>query len=242
MAFFGSSYCFGQWPPAWAVEAGAELHHAEPRQLDAIRPTGSYYGAYNNPFLFYSPAHRFFAGGKIQIRSHNQRFALLGGIRYSFYQSRYENEFDYSGNPSVFYFRVDQTENTIEYVRLSELKQQAHYVSLPLEFRFIPFNKRTFRPFLRAGIEYATRVGTATKPDFVDDTPSVSASDIHQLLGAPSGFLVSGFMGIGFLIEPRISFEISLPGFILAGSPSKLIDPVASIGCQVTYFIPSKAK
>jgi hypothetical protein len=128
-----------------------------------------------------SETHKIFAGVRIEIRSRNDRFGFLTGLRFT----QLNSSITKNGSPDYFYFLLQQTGTTTDYLRVRKLDQTSHYLGIPAEIRFFPYEQRTFRLYFSIGCELNYQVKTKTEADFTDPSMEIYQSDVVRITGAP---------------------------------------------------------
>lgn len=175
-----------------------------------------------------------YVGLKIELRSRNDKFGLLGGIRYSHVKSSIGKNTNWSGPSSYFYVFLKQDATSTEYVKVLEFDQKSDYLGIPIEFRYFPFKLKNFRPYVKAGIEFNFLILTASDIVFYNDAMEAYQGDLLNMIDEPASFDSRCYLSFGFKLEkgpvPGINIELSAPSVYLTPMVSSLVKPTAASG------------
>jgi hypothetical protein len=170
---------------------------------------------------------KFHGGVRVEVRSKNNKFGFLTGLRYTQLSSAIRR----LGSPDYFYLRYDQSGTTTEYFRVREIKQVSSYLGVPFEFRFYPLEPRRITLYFFAGGEAGWRVATKNKIAFDNAAMDQYASGISKIAGSGDSFFGAAYAGAGITVgkrKPLFSLGISLP--VVVSSWSTLNTPEAGAG------------
>lgn len=219
------------------LETGGDVVLVEVADHDNIRAEASYYAdGLKNIRGF---ASRFTVGLKAEMRTKSDRFSLTGGLRFSRLDSKLgKGNTYYSTNTSDhFYFMVEQTDNSIEYLRVKEINETSNYIGVPFAVNWTPFGERLFTFYFKAGVEVNFRLNTTTTVDFVD--PALKAynddvTDHFREAGNVSALFNTGG-GIRFRAgsKLRLSFEAG-PSAFLTNDGSRIVNTLGAVGGQLS--------
>jgi hypothetical protein len=180
--------------------------------------------------------HRIFTGARIEIRSRNDRFGFLSGLRFT----QLSSSITKNSSPHYFYFLLQQTGTTTEYLRVRKLNQTSNYLGVPVEVRIFPYGQKTFRLYFLIGCEISYQLATKTEADFTDPSMKIYQSDVAGITGAPDKWCSAFYGRAGFIFGkdiPRIGIGITSP-ITLSGSSSSLTTPTVGAGFHLQVQFP----
>jgi hypothetical protein len=158
-----------------AFEIGGDLIGCQAEANDFIRddtPTTRYWNS--NTSNRFGVMHRLYAGAKLEGRFKNEKFSVGFGARLSrlegiYSKANYRYQYDQSQPSEFFYFVLNLDATTTELLRVKAISQPAYYLGVPIEFRFIPFEKRRFKAYVKVSTDFNFKLQSSTNVDFVDD-------------------------------------------------------------------------
>lgn len=242
---FFSILAKGQHSKFIVVEAGAASLDCTSNNKDYLRAdipdyTGTVDG-YGTAGDSKAAAYKWFVGVKGEVRSLNNKFGLLTGLRFSTSYTSLEEHFD----PGYFYFLHQQTGTTTEYLRVHEIMQTSNYLGLPVEMRYMPFGKKKFNMYIMAGGEINFRLSTKNKTTFEDPSMDIYQRDVSNKVGMPNTTYTAFYWGIGFTVgkagKPKLNFGVNAPLAVTAGL-SSLVTPTIGGGFHIEIQLPIKQK
>lgn len=221
----------------FSLETGADIIITEVIQYDNIRAEAGWSGEAEKNIQ--GSAGKFYGGLKLEVRSRNNTFGFSGGLRYTRLVSAlgkgngYYSVFD----TDYFYFRVAQSANTIEYVKIKEITEASDYIGIPLAVTWTPFGQHLFTPYFKAGIEVNFRMGIKTTVEFVDpEMKQYYTRDVLDQLRTAGKvnavFNTAG--GCRVRINSNVALSVELgPSAFLTQNNSSLVDTLGSFGGQI---------
>ncbi len=244
--YFQINTVWGQQERAkfWGVEAGMNFIICNPPEKDFIRGDISSYGAGKVTDNLEGLLNTGYLGAKTELRSLNNKFGLLGGIRYTRIISSIGKNTYWSETPNFFYLLYRQDGITTEYFKVRELNQTSDYLGVPIELRFFPFNQEKFRIYFKAGAEFNFLLKTKKDVVFYNKAMESYQNEVIEIIGEPNSFYSSLYFSAGFRLgkdsKPGINFEICLPYFFLTTEVSSLVTPQdqQGYGFQLNIQIP----
>src|SRR5689334_10880472 len=69
-----------------------------------------------------------YAGLKLEVRSRNNKFGFIGGLRYTQITSSITNK----GTPDYFYFLYQQTADNTEYLKIKSISEKSTFIGVPV--------------------------------------------------------------------------------------------------------------
>lgn len=150
-----------------------------------------------------------FVGVKAEKILVEGRLGFSVGLRYTnLFNSIYRNAIF----PNHFYVLHRQEGTTTEYLRVSRIEENSHYIGIPLEVRLY-FNPRR-RWFFLAGGEWSYQFARQVKVGFKDPNMKMFTEDVKALVGGASGHYSSFYMGAGVRlggVRPRWTLGLNIP-------------------------------
>ncbi|HEY5750102.1 MAG TPA: outer membrane beta-barrel protein [Chryseolinea sp.] len=140
--------------------------------------------------------YKFHGGVRVELRSKNNKFGFLTGLRYTQLSSAIRR----TGSLDYFYVLYDQSGTTTEYLRVKEIKQMSSYLGVPLEVRFYPLEPRRITLYFFAGGETGWRVATKNKIEFSNAAMNPYASGVSEIAGGGKSFYGAAYAGAGVTV------------------------------------------
>jgi hypothetical protein len=252
LTFFLSHYLaitFAQEPRLKyiGVEAGMTFIRSEMSDKEHVRAEmPSYYMTYSaNSIVSWSV--KSFAGIKFEIFSMNDRFGLLGGIRFSHLNNSIGKNHYWINTTDYFYWLYREDEINTEYLKINEIYQTANYIGIPLEIRFFTEKRpRIFQIYFKVGIEVNYLLSTKTGIVFINPAMETYEKEVIDMLEQPGRISAAIYGGGGFKIgkdqKPSVSIEACMPYFDLTPKSSGIVKPIFGGGFQLNFQVPIKSK
>jgi hypothetical protein len=193
------------------IETGADVFFGKTDKPAMIRETRSSSYYYNN-HDYYSSVYdfqdvSFFHFGIKPEYTFSKRFTVAAGLRFSFSASTLESDRDY------FFWKVNETETTTNYLRINEINQTNYYLGIPMEIRYFLHRKKYFGFIL--GTSYNFLLASTDDVRFVNADMKKYASNVKENLEKPDffqGCVYAGFgVNAGRAHHPHVSFEFYFP-------------------------------
>jgi hypothetical protein len=137
------------------------------------------------------------------------------GLRYTGFRSEITG-FS-SSNADFFYLRYSMMNSDTKFARVKSITETNNFISIPLEFRFIPIQYKGFGLFAKVGAEVSRfNLKKGVDINFQDNTMEIHQELILNSIGVSTNKLYSTFYGsiglkIGQEYKPNYLFEIFLP-------------------------------
>ncbi len=222
------------------LETGIDAIGGAVVECDCIRgETATYYGDVTKNLK--GMMYKMYGGAKVELHSRNNRFGLSAGLRFTRMNSSLgkSNEWD---NPSdFFYFMTNQTETSIEYLKVKEINQTSDYLGIPLSLAWFPFKQKIFTLYFRGGLEFSYRLRTETSVSFVDNAMDSNSDEVIDKLNDPQTMvsIISTSAGVKIGRGSKTAFKIEIgPSFFLNQGTSSLVEATAGFGTQLNIQIP----
>ena len=204
------------------LETGFNVFTGQTNKPDMIRENRSLYNYYKNYDNYddygdygyiYDFQNVFFThfGVKPEFRlSKYNRFTGAMGIRYSMSISTLNSDGSY------FFWKINETETSANYVRIKSITKKNHYIGIPLEIRFFPRKKESFvRHYFVFGKSFNFLIASENDISFVDIEMGKYTSNVKEYLEKPRLFQGNISAGVGLKIgktnRPHIRVEFYLP-------------------------------
>lgn len=229
------------------IEAGSTFIEGEISDMDHIRGSmPSYYMGYSTNSIT-SSSYKNFIGVKSEIFSLNDRFGLLGGIRFSQINSSIGKKDYWTNNTDYFYYLYSQDEINTEYLKVNEINQKSDYIGIPIEIRYFTQKRpRKFQLYVKLGIEINYLLKSKTGIVFNNSAMKPYERDLVAMLNQPERISAAMYGGAGFKFgrdqKPSISVEACMPYMFLTSETSGILKPVFGGGFQLNLQIPIKSK
>ena len=245
--YFGYSFAQETRQKYVGIEAGMTVMGSEMSNMDYVRGNISdYYDGYSTNSLT-SLTYRSFVGIKYEIYSLNDRFGLLGGLRFSRMNSSIGKSDYWTSGTNYFYWLYRQEGINTEYLKVKEINQTSDYIGIPLELRFFPAKRpHLFRLYFKLGAEINYLIQTQKDLIFYNHTMDPYKQDLLEKVGQPKTFYSSLYGGGGIRfgkdMKPSVSIEMCMPYLFLTSESAGLVNPIVGGGFQVNIQIPIKSK
>ncbi|HLO59877.1 MAG TPA: hypothetical protein VK179_14110 [Bacteroidales bacterium] len=228
------------------IETGLTFIESEISDIDYIRgemPT--YYMGYTTDAIT-SWSYKDFVGIKYEILSLNDRFGLLGGIRFSFMNSSIGKNRYFYHNTNYFYWLYRQDGINTEFLKVKEINQKSSYIGIPVEIKYFTGRRpHLFQLYFKLGFEVNCLLGSGTDIIFLNPAMETYEDDIHSQLKKPGRINAAVYGGGGFRIgrdmKPSLSIEACMPYLVINSGTSGMLKPLYGGGFQVNFQIPIKS-
>jgi hypothetical protein len=226
------------------LEAATEGFTCKDFDKDFVR---GYASPTYNPYGYYgydrrienitTEMYRSYAGVHVEWMSDNEKIGLLSGLRFS----RLTSAVYKRTPPDFFYFLLDQSGTTTEYLRVNEVNQTSTYAGLPLEFRFFPFRRRQFNVYFKLAADFNFLLQTKSDVAFHGAEMQPHKNDVLAKFGNPGSYYSTFYTGVG-LRTNKISFfylnvDANFPP-VLTPNASSLTAVNAGGGIRATIQVP----
>jgi hypothetical protein len=229
------------------IDVGTTFIESEISEMDYIRSSTPSYMMMYSANSITSSSYKNSLGVKFEILSLNDRFGLLGGIRFSHINSSIGKTDYWTNNTDYFYWLYRQDGINTEYLRINEINQNSDYIGVPIEVRYFTAKRpRKFQLYFKLGIEVNCLLKSKTGILFYSSAMKPYEKDLIGMLDEPERISVAAYGGGGFKIgkdqKPSISVEATIPYMFLTSESSGLLKPLYGGGFQLNFQIPIKSK
>jgi hypothetical protein len=229
------------------VESGMNFIESELPDMSSIRgdiPNYSY--GYSSSSLT-TLSSIWFAGVKSEIFSLNDRFGLLGGLRFSQLINSIGKDKYMGSSTNYFYWLFRQEGTETEFLKIKEIRQKTEYLGIPVEVKyFVSKRPRVFQLYAKIGAVLDFRINTQTSVSFDNPAMELYESDISDQIKQPGPVNFTMYLGSGFRIgtdqKPSVSLEACFPYFVLNSQSSGMLHPLFGGGFQVNFQVPIKSR
>jgi hypothetical protein len=225
------------------VDVGGTTYCTDLRENQAIRATSSAtFFDPNGTYELKTSTKRYYYGLKAEFISSNGYIGLSTGLRYTQMKSTLKREDWLEYGKTKFYVLYSQNNSTTEYAQVEEIKQQADYLSIPLDLRLYTMRPRFFRLFVNLGFDFGIKVADKTRIDFINTTMNPYEEQVGRALGTPASFLATFNPGLGFKLGSNsgvnVSMQVNLPSYVISTKASTLATNKLGIGAQLSIYCP----
>lgn len=230
------------------IEVGIRNSFVETNKPTMIRESQFYYSDYDYDYnCGFIPAGQdyisYYGGLNIEYLL-SKRFAITGGIRFSYGLLTYSSDNDY------FLWKVNETELHTNYVKIKEITQKNWHIGTPISIRLFPSERDYFaRQYFVLGAVLNFRVHTEQDVFFANSAMEKYKSQVLNEIEKTAIFQGEFFAGIGLKIG-RMNYPIGNVEFhfpVILYGPEKensLISSTSTFGLefQTTLQIPMAKK
>jgi hypothetical protein len=229
------------------IEGGSRSFETKSRDYEFIRAEAVYYFGYHNNYsqlswLTYAP----FVALKAEYRSHNDKFWLSTGLRYSSIKTIMDSYSDYANNTDYFYVMLNQNQQETYYYRINEIRETNQYMGVPFEIRYSPFKPRFFRLYFKLAIDLNFKLANKREIEFFDPAMKIHEKEIAGLFDQPGSFYAGGDLGVGIQLgrqnKPNFRFEGDFPSFVFTPEAFGLANNTFGGGVRISFIYPLKTK
>jgi hypothetical protein len=217
------------------VEAGASILGVEVFDHEYIRAENAFMGTEEKNLR--GMAGKFYAGIRTEIQTANNKYGFSAGLRFTQVNSSLGKQDYWTSLSDNFYFDVSQTTNTIEYLRLKEIKETSNFIGIPLGLTIQPFGANFTTIYFKGVLEFNYRLNTKTEVTFVDDAMNQSNDAIVKRLGAADNLssIFTANVGFRFGKNPKRTYTIEMgPSAFLNERTSTIVETQGGFGAQVS--------
>ena len=180
-----------------------------------------------------------YIGIKYEALFSNSNIGIASGLRFS----QLWAQLDHNERYDSFIWLLRQNEQTTDYLTIRSIKQQSHYLGVPLEIRIFPKRKDNFfKQYFKIGGALNYRFSTNYNIDFQVPDMSKYSGEVEDKIQKPCTFSGFIFPAIGFRWGknnyPWVNLEFQFPGFIIARYKHAFVDPDVGFGMQFSFQIP----
>jgi hypothetical protein len=188
--------------------------------------------------------YRFYGFAAYEFSAKNPRFRFTTGLKYSGMIGNIKKDNFLSTGSSFFFYRLREEGTDTEYVSLTKISQNSHYLAVPIEVRWFPFDGKRVRFYVKGGADINVLIYTKNKIDFYEPTMRIHQNEIAERLDQPSRFngilALAGGVRIGKEGAPAFGFELSGPAVFIGGRSAGIVHPGVGGGLQVSLLLPIK--
>ncbi len=226
------------------ISAGNHFYYCQNPDYDFIRAGTSYYSySYDSKTLswFFD---QIFANIKLEYRFYDDRFWISSGFRYSNLISSLGRYSYYGSSTDFFYVTANNSENTSNFYRVQNIDYSAHYLGLPLELRYSPFDIRFFRLFFKAGTELNFLLNENNNVTFYSSGMDENKEAVLNLFNSSPDFYGNFYLGAGIHLgkpgRTGIRLEANFPVFPFSSGSFGLVEPTFGGGVELSIVVPLK--
>ena len=213
-----------------------------PKRVQSVDASQTYlyddYGGCN----YLSSGHvinKMYVGIKYEALYHNNTIGIASGLRFN----QLSAQLDHHKNYDAFIWLLRQDEQTSNYVMIRSMKQENHYVAVPLEIRYFPVKSDLFfKYYFKLGGALNYRFSTNFNIDFQNPEMSKYANEVIAHIMKPCTFSGFIFPAFGFRWgkndQTWVNLEFQFPGFIIAQRKHSFVDPNFGLGMQLSVLLP----
>jgi len=210
----------GRWVSFVHVESGLLNPSGTIRDNIAIRQNiSSFFVNQVSDGEINSTAFGIYAGLRAEYFLKKFKTGLSAGLRYINYGSEISG---FSArNADFFYLRYSMEGSDTRFARVKSMSETTNFITIPLELRFIPIQRKGIGLFVKAGAELSLlNLKHSTHISFQDPEMNVNEDEILQQISTPANKFYSTLYataGIKFGYEGKVNYilEVFLPGSYL---------------------------
>lgn len=217
------------------AEAGVNAIAVQVFDHDYIRAENTFLGEAEKNLR--GMAGKFYAGLRAEVRSANNKYGFSAGVRFTQINSSLGKQDYWTSSSDFFYFDVSQTPNTIEYLRVKEIKETSNYIGIPLALSIYPFGEHFFTVYFKGVLEFNYRLNTKTETTFVDNAMNQSNDAIVNRLGTADNIssIFTANAGVKIGRNPKRAFRIEMgPSVFMNERTSTIVEAQGGFGAQVS--------
>lgn len=200
----------------------------------------SYYGDYYHQNSIYGDMSYFHVGIKSEYAL-NDKCSVLAGLKYK----RIYSDIQHDGRRNFFYLRYVQDESDLEFFRVRSIKEYNHYLSMPLEVKYVPLHISGWFAFYgKLGVDLGMLIQSEKGINFKSESMYSYEDEVLEKMikHDANSFFSSYYAAIGFSFFPThkvtCSVDVFLPAGLFTSHQSSLIDPFSYGGVQCFIQIP----
>lgn len=224
------------------VESGIDFLSSTIPDYDFIRGDITYYGAEVSESHLSGFFQKWYTGVNFEIRSNNEKFGLLGGLRYISTNSSLGKNSYWESSSDYFLLLLEQDGTSTQFLRVNEINNTVNYVGIPIEIRFFPTRPRLFQLYFKAAIEFNSLINFDSEVIFETDEMVVYETEVLNKFDDPDDFYSIGYAGVGFNLNIKnrfmVNFEATVPSIVLYSYSTGIIEPEFGGGFRLCIQIP----
>jgi hypothetical protein len=231
------------WQRFIYLESGFIYPEGSIKENIAIRQNiNSFYvnqGSYGH---IYSESSGFTAGLRWEYFNTKFKTGVSSGLRYTGYNTGITG-FS-SWNARFFYLRYSIFDNNTKFARVTSINESLHFISVPVELRFVPLEYSKFGLFIKVGGEFSyKRLSESTSIDFFENHMKVHHDTILNSLGLSTGkhystLYSSAGLKLGKHGHPNFLIEVFMPSYFLTRNNFNLTESNYFEGVKFSLQIP----
>lgn len=236
-------------PQKWAsfihLESGFVYPTTRIKESIAIRQNiSSYFVNQSTKGEISSNTSGFLLGLRLEYFNVKLKTGISTGLKYSGYQSEISGYS--SSNADFFYLRYSMLDSDTKFARIKSLNETNKFLSIPLEFRYVPINVKGFGLFVKAGADFCIlKLENNTDINFQDKSMEVNEGEILDNIGTSGKTSFSSIYGsvgmkFGYENKPNYTFEVLLPSKFLTSNNFTLFDVDNFYGFKFSVQFPVK--
>ncbi len=221
------------------IETGYILYGSEFIGDDFVRKQDQYSYPYdiNNT----NSINNWYLGAKAELRSKDNNFGFLAGLRYLSLNSSVGNR-NSDDNNDFFYFLFKEEQISVEYLRIQGINQTSSYIGIPLEVRYIIFNSKFARLFFKVATEINYHIDTKSNVMFLNDEMEIYEIDVINKFDSPNNFFSSLYFSAGIKLgkddQINLNAEAIFLSTIISNNNSVINKPIVGGGFQINIQMP----
>lgn len=180
---------------------------------------------------------KYYGGVKAEIRSRNNKFGFSGGLRLTWLKSSLGKTDYYESSGEFFYFMVEQTQSSIEYLKVKEINEASTFIGVPLAVSWSPFREKFLTWYFKGALELNYRLNTSIDAVFVNPSMNQYNDEVIDRLQESQKFnsLLGTYVGTQWGRNSKVVFRVEMgPSFFLNNNTSRLIDAIGAFGVQAS--------
>lgn len=204
---------------------------------------GSYYNSTTNSVSSDLFATNFAA--KLEYALFDHKFAISSGLQLTNLNSNVYIVGNMSNENGFFYLRYLRNGPITEYAKVKSITESANYLSIPLDFKFVPISLWKCDFYIRTGIDFGVLVGSKTAIDFANPDMATYENTILSNLDIYQNPIISSWntsIGASFGSWNKLlyNFEILLPSMYLTTHNSSIFKDEIFTGFKISVQFPIK--
>ena len=234
-------------PHNWAkfvhIETGWVYPNGTIKESIAVRQNiSSYYVNQYSTGYVSATTTGFTMGARLEYFYTKFKVGISTGLKYTSYNSEISGYT--SSNADFFYLRYSILNSDTKFARVKALTEENKFISIPLEFRYIPFKYKGVSLFVKGGVEFSIfNLKKNTDIKFQDNAMEVNQDLILSNISEPSNKFQSnlyGTIGLSFGQEDKVNymFEVFLPSPFLTKNNFTLTEVDAFDGFKLSVKVP----
>jgi hypothetical protein len=181
--------------------------------------------------------YRTYTGVNVEWLTDNNKIGIVSGLRFS----QLSSDISKTSTPAFFYFLLEESGTTTEYLRVKEINQISSHLGLPVQLRYFPFERRQLNFYAKLGADFNFLLNTKSSVVFHDKEMGVYKSDVLAKFGNPDSFYTALYVGVGLQTNKILFFHINVdanfPSF-LTSNASSITDIGSGGGIRASIQVP----